>query len=480
MFDLNSKNDDYISAIYKFFIGNLDNSKNKSDDDFIQSIDLFIEWHKQLELKLLPEKDETGRRQETKALLFTTAIGAEKLHFMRYLLLCPKAEKYLPVFIFNYIANYTDSDYKKLIIIKNKKCKGKYNSKEFIDSLLFQAKQTRYLLMPERFSQNMGQLYHEDLIKKIKYSFIHIASFLKILSLPICQNANKLECIAWYFSQFPDNANTFFAQNEKTSMNIANINNEENHEEYLDNEKYSNSLSCLNRYIEYIMNPDNIKSVVKYADKIEKYIKKNNSNYYIPESSYSFSDKYNYFYGKYLYKIMVDYDRGIDLFKLISYEAKASEVGIGEIGFEVTNKLSKILSINNAVFKFMDIKNMHLANKSASSTYHPLHAIVFNHSDSYPFERDSYDMEGLFSEIIGQIIRGSNEITCFIPELKSMDNQRLYIKNLKLEITKLSKLKSCQWALYILTYYILYMGFQEDYPIYNKFELVSKKGAQIE
>lgn len=446
-----------IPVVYKFFTDPSNAYSEKSnDDEFNQSLDEYVEWHKQLECKLLSDHFNIYKRQETKALLFSSTINVEKLYFMKYLLLCPDVEKALPVLIFNYITNITENNYKKLNDIKKKTIKDKYDPHEFIDEILCHDKQPRYLKSPTRFNESMNKIYQNDLILKIKFSFIHITSFLKIMGLPICKNSDKLACILWYFSKFPDNANAFFSDEEKAILHVSEYDDEEFDCEESE-EEYNHSLKYLFQIIGYIENVNKIDSIITKANVIEAYIKKNNPASYLPEGSYSLSSKYDYFCGKYLYKLMIDNDRAYDFFKLFDVNASATEAGIGNIE---EDKIIKYLTIKNAEFKFKDIQFMEVANKLVRTDYYPLHTIVFQ-------DYDSYYMQGCISDLVGNIEIDSNNIECTIPQLRNLDDQYIYIKELQLTITNFSKFKSSEWAIYILAYYIIFKGFKEIYPSYS-------------
>ena len=121
--------DNYISLIYSK-LESLNNRKCLSNNNcFKKSINEFIIWHQKLEMRMFPNNkypDDIPIRQVTKALLFTSVVGREHmadLNFMSTLFSGNEFKPILPVLIFSYICNYTESDYKKLHNIINKKAR---------------------------------------------------------------------------------------------------------------------------------------------------------------------------------------------------------------------------------------------------------------------------------------------------------------------------------------------------------------------
>lgn len=441
-----------VQEIYDYFLSCDQNDTSNPNNEFKKSIDIFIRWHKNLEDKLLYDVGEISQSQTSKALLFTSAIDVEKLYFMQHLVLCSEAADFLPVLIFNYLSNFTINTFKTLSDIKNGKKKDQNRSKIIIHDQLFKTKITDYLKPPVHQNSSMNDYYNARTQKHIKFSFIHIACFLKILSLPICNDSDKLSCMAWYFTEFPDNANSFFSEGEKNSLRIDDIIYSDGDDlELFDNdEKYIYAINSLNQYINYIENPECLVPIdKKVAQKIEEFILCPKPYFHLSPCNNSFLSKYNYFCGKYLDKLMINNNRGFDFVKLFDYFVSADEVVIGD-----DDELSNPLTIYNAKFLFSDIQYMKKANDLSREDYYPLHTMVFHQCFSYHFE-------GCISSIECELNVSSNMIKCFIPQLINPDGNPLSINNLHLKVINCSKLKSRQWALYILYYYIMSKGFSE-------------------
>ena len=314
--------DNYISLIYSK-LESLNNRKCLSNNNcFKKSINEFIIWHQKLEMRMFPNNkypDDIPIRQVTKALLFTSVVGREHmadLNFMSTLFSGNEFKPILPVLIFSYICNYTESDYKKLHNIINKKSK---------DTLL-QKKTPHYLNITESSCKSMNEQYSERLIKNIKYGFIHIVSFLKILNLPICKESEKLHCLNWYMDTFSENAHTFFSLDEFNRIKAVLEEYGQNKIKHMNDADYLERVQFIDRIIDNIEKIDDFDMTKKYVNKIQKYIsekksikiektiEERNMNFFLVPVS--FTQRYDYYYGKFLYKLMYKSERQCDLLNI--------------------------------------------------------------------------------------------------------------------------------------------------------------------
>lgn len=426
--------------------------KDSFNDDFFESIDEYVEWHKVLESRLLSDKKEIPRRQETKALLFTSKINIDHIYFMTRMFTIKQTKKLLPLYIFSYLANYTNARFKTLSSISEKKFKSE--ASVFLQSQVFTPKTPRYLKMTKSTAKGMNKLCSEDLLQKIKYSFIHIVSFLKILNLPICNESDKIKCMKWYYENFEDNANLFFLYHEI---------------KWDKDDKFVLNNSVLNQIIESIVTIDDTDSSDDYIARIKMYINeiKNDKKANIEERDPdfflvpdSFSKRFDYFCGKYLFRLLFSTKNQYDLFSQIidTTSVSADELSV-ESGEDV------LFSLSNVDFSFSSIIEMTNIRKT-KRLYAPFPFFILNYECCN--EPDTvYQIDGCITKINGEFMLGNKTVECGISEIDCQDEYDIFIKGFKHKTLKLPdgidmhNFLSNNWVGHILVYYILYKGMQD-------------------
>lgn len=523
---LDSSLEAVIPTVSTYFTGNKRTSKYK--DEFIKSIDIFKKWHEELE-NLFFEDKPIATREETVALIRTSAVDSDDLYFMGNMVLCTKVRDYLPIMIFNYLTNFTHAKLKRAKRIKEGRYKRKVDKltddamtdidkeenkarkkkevNDFIGNLLFQSKIPRYLKETECEKDSMTRMFDDELMRKVKCRFIHIVSFLKIMSLPICEESDKLFCFYWYYNHFISIADMFFSDDEQYGLNVFEfVKNkcskfgkltftldlddvyaikESQKDDY--NQIYNKMISYLDLAVKSIARIEKMNDIFDNANIITAFIEGNKEKNDGAEESKSFegktdfeedinpvkekefrklssfSNRFDYFCGKNLYKLMIDKNREFDLVNLFEFTPKSVEAAvIRKEGNQGDN--SKLLSIKDIDFVFDDIKcmwldeNMVLNNKPY---YYPLYTLVFQ-------KEQSYYMEGSISIQKGSIMIGETRINCNISRLKTENEQAIYFDSLKFIFKRCPKLKNSKWALYVLSYFIIYKGYREKFPTYYK------------
>lgn len=500
--DINNNFERIIPNMRTYFIRSRRDSYYQNE--FIKSIDILKKWHKELE-DVFFENKSVAKREEMVALFRTSTVESNNLYYMDKLVLCPKARQFLPIMIFDYISHYSktvfnkfntlEKEYKKkkseqkanITITKKESFVNKWESEadELIRKYLFQAKAPTYLEDSCCKKGSLANYFSRHLQLRINRCFIHISSFLKIMSLPICNESDKLFCLYWYYNNFKNNADMFFLSDEQSKLNIFKFvknkgNNFDNFILAMDvddlcekqdkdnfNQIYNKMLSILDHVMESINNIERLNDITENADFIENFIRfkrkkvKNNKEtgksldkeFKMPNS---FSNRYDYFCGKYVYKFLIDNDREFDLVKLFKFTPVAKEVSIAETE---GNQITKLLTIKDIDFTFDDIEYMQLAEKlfyNRYPWYYPLYSLVLQ-------EEKLYYMTGSISVRKGSVFIKSNRINCNISQIKTEYNQVLFLDSLKFIFDRCPKLKNSLWALYVLSYFIVYKGYLEAY-----------------
>ncbi|MGM9937208.1 MAG: hypothetical protein ACI38A_07665 [Candidatus Ornithomonoglobus sp.] len=179
------------------------NSRRSNVAKWKSSLDELVKWHGQLETALFPDH-KAYQKQEYRGLLFTSSLTEDDFRYLIDYLSDVKLKIFYPVYIFNYLSKITQTNMTRLKgdsinIIQDQFCSpnmprflklnGTEEDNEYEDNNLDYGK---------KHSKSMSKLYTETLRTKIKYGFIHAATFFKILSLPICAESDKPKCLEWY------------------------------------------------------------------------------------------------------------------------------------------------------------------------------------------------------------------------------------------------------------------------------------------
>lgn len=477
-----------IKIMYEHFIADEKDEKSENQKSieikFHESIDEYIKWHKTLKYRLFSSEITPAKRQETMALLFASETNIDHLYYMTNIFNAKQLKPNLPVLIFNYIANYTETNMKSLYTIKERTYKS--DPLIFLQNFVGKAQIPRYLKMTTSSKKSMSNLCTEELNKKIKYAFIHIVSFLKILNLPICEKSHKIKCLKWYFENFEENTDLFFYFGEicRDTKEL------ESYIEYGNKSQkdgdYLRIIQELNKITKSIEKIDDLNLEDRYSNKITQYIlekknheiektieERNNKFFYQPDT---FSKRFDYYYGKYLHKLMHCTKRQFDLFKIF---IDTSDIFAKKLMVYCKQPKGELLfSLDDVKFAINSIDDMKKTDRlEACRAPYPFFVITYNNitnSSDYIYEcENSIYLNGCISEINGIFYFGKKIEKCRLSNLDCQNDYYIIINEFGYRQSELLSYINeknnflPKWVKPILVYYIVYGGMNESFKNFD-------------
>lgn len=437
------------------------NSRRSNAAKWKSSLDELVKWHGQLETALLLDY-KVNPKQEYRGLLFTSSLTEDDFGYLINYLSDVKLKCFYPVYIFNYLSKITRTNMALLKrdsikIIQDQFCSPniprflKLNGTEEDNEYESENNNLDY---EKKHSKSMSKLYTETLRTKIKYGFIHVATFFKILSLPICAESDKQKCLAWYYASY--NKDRFKLQRNLNMFLYSPLGRMESIISPDHRKEILNWLNAIFDELNYInIKVDELSPV--YSEALVKYFK---GERFVDEGNVPFglARRFDYYTGKYLFDLMEVNHKEEDLLKLVDIHISADSATF-------FNDSYTLHEVDDIEFKSISKYEIHLSN---GRLYTPISVFMLSEFTK-KFSQNSIMVVGEIKSIRGKlrnISRESEQVTCVINDLKCTDDSNLVIQNICASGSKLrDNFFNYPWAVYIMAYLILYEGYEYEYII---------------
>lgn len=471
--DLSNEIASTFSSAYK---GNLKRNNVKKWNDSLREL---IKWHGQLENKLLLDP-EANPKQEYRGLLFTSLLMdddenlTDDVETLITYLSDVKLKRFYPIYIFNYLSKITLADRARL----------KRDSVEIIRDQFCIPNTPRFLKLNgtqevdmddnKKHSKSMSKLYTETLRTKIKYGFIHAATFFKIMSLPICKESDMQKCLAWYYASYngkrynpPYDSDKFNLQRNLDMFLYSPLSSMNN---IISSGSKKNILKSLNAIFDELndINIEADKMYPAYVEYLDKYLK---GEQVVDRDKLpvGLARRFDYYTGKYLFELMKVNHKEADLLKLVEVHISADNAAFFKDSYT-------LYEIEDIEFKSILKGDTYLEDGHVIAPLSVIMLSKFTEDENH--KENVVILTGEIKSMKGKLRMGNSEdvinsekeqVDCSITKLKCTDDSALVIENVRASASKLrNNFIKYPWAIYILVYLLVYDGYKLEYRIIDE------------